>query len=212
MVQKLGTAVSGLPPNKRYIATHDSAGQSTYTESPEQVFNTVRGFGGLAHSYSISSVPAELTNDADVKAYRAEDGPTSYRRREIVSTQPSGANVLIIDVEPGGVSGMHRTVSIDFTICVIGEVECEMDSGDRVRLRPGVSSRFPLAEWQYYADRGQDHVVQRGTNHRWHNVSKTHPARAIAVTLPCIPFDIAGEMLKEVHITSKDWDQSKPKM
>lgn len=41
--------------------------------------------------------------------------------------------------------------------------------------------------------------MQRGTNHRWINASKTEPARFVAVTLPCVPFDIAGKKLEEVH-------------
>lgn len=76
----IGSAVQGLKPCKRYIATHDKAGKSIYAESPDQVFNAVPKFGGLAHSYSIASVPANLTHDADLKAYRSEDGPTSYTR------------------------------------------------------------------------------------------------------------------------------------
>jgi hypothetical protein len=32
------------------------------------------------------------------------------------------------------------------------------------------------------------------------NASKTEPARFVAVTLPCEPFEIAGKMLEEVHV------------
>lgn len=138
MSQSIGSAAAGLKPCKRYIATHDSTGKSVYAESPEQVFNAVPRFGGLARSFSIDSVPAKLANDADIKAYRAEEGPTSYKRREIVVPQP-GANLLVIDLEPGAVSAMHRTVSIDFSICCQGEIDHELDGGEKVRLYPGVS-------------------------------------------------------------------------
>ncbi|KAK3052191.1 hypothetical protein LTR09_006783 [Extremus antarcticus] len=191
--QMKGAAVEGLPPCKRYIATHDSNGISVYADSPEQVFNGIPGGGGVARSYSVSSVPANLTNDEDVKAYRAEEGATSYTRREIVNPEP-GANLLVIDLAPGAISAMHRTVSIDFSICVIGTIDHEVDSGDKVRLYPG------------------DHIVQRGTNHRWSNPSKTEPARFVATTLPCIPFDIAGKQLEELHIPSEEWDKSVSKM
>lgn len=49
----------------------------------------------------------------------------------------------------------------------------------------------------------QDHIIQRGTMHRWSNPSKTKPARFVACALPCVPFDIAGEKLKEVHVPNK---------
>lgn len=94
------------------------------------------GAGGLARSFAVGSVPANLTDDADIKAYRAEEGPTSYTRREIVPPQP-GANLLVIDLEPGAMSAMHRTVSIDFSICVQGEIDHELDAGEKVRLHPG---------------------------------------------------------------------------
>lgn len=81
MADKLiGAAVPGLNPCKRYIATHDKDGKSVYAKSPEQVFNGVPNVGGMARSYSINSVPANLTGDADMKAYRSEEGPTSFTR------------------------------------------------------------------------------------------------------------------------------------
>lgn len=49
----------------------------------------------------------------------------------------------------------------------------------------------------------QDHIIQRGTMHRWSNPSKTKPARFVACALPCVPFDIAGEKLKEMHVPNK---------
>jgi len=78
---------------------------------------------------------------------------------------------------------MHRTVSIDFSICVLGSIDMELDSGERVNLRPG------------------DHIVQRGTMHKWYNASKTEAARFVAVTLPCEPFEIAGKILGEIHVS-----------
>lgn len=60
----------------------------------------------------------------------------------------------------------------------------------------------------------QDHIIQRGTMHKWHNASQTEPARFIAITLPAEPFQIpgTGEMLTEEHVKgseAKDWDVSK---
>ncbi|KAK5175129.1 uncharacterized protein LTR77_000266 [Saxophila tyrrhenica] len=122
--QMIGTALPGLRPCKRYIAKHDANGVSVYDDSPDQVFNGIPGGGGVARSYSVNSVPANLTNDQDVKAYRAKEGPTSYTRREIVNPEP-GANLLVIDLAPGAVSAMHRTVSLDFSVCVQGEIDHE---------------------------------------------------------------------------------------
>ena len=45
--------------------------------------------------------------------------------------------------------------------------------------------------------------------HRWSNPSKTQSARFVAVSLPCKPFEVKGEMLREVHIASEKWDREK---
>jgi hypothetical protein len=38
--------------------------------------------------------------------------------------------------------------------------------------------------------------------HKWMNASKTEPARFVAVTLPCVPFEIGqtGRLLVEEHL------------
>ncbi|OQV07132.1 Cupin domain-containing protein [Cladophialophora immunda] len=177
---EMAQSVTTLPPVKRYIATHDANGKSVYLDTPPQQYFPVPDVGGLARSFSVSSVPAKLENDEDVKAYLGKEGPTSWTSPSIVT--PAGVNLLIVDLAPGGTSVMHRTVSIDFSVCVIGEIEHELDGGEKVLLRPG------------------DHIVQRGTMHRWHNASKTEPARFIATTVSCLPFDIAGKQLEEVHL------------
>lgn len=118
---------SGLPPNRRYIATHDAEGKSVYADSPDQVFRGAASAGYMARSYSVATVPAVLANEADIKAYTA--GPknvASFQRSEIVvpteNGKNNGANLLVVDLVPGGFSQMHRTVSIDFSICVIGSI------------------------------------------------------------------------------------------
>jgi len=91
----------------------------------------------------VGAVPAKLEGDADMKAYLAEDGATSWTSPSIVT--PNGVNSMIVDLEPGGVSDMHRTVSIDFSICVIGEILHELDGGETVLLKPGVSTLVLLS-------------------------------------------------------------------
>ncbi|KXL47817.1 MAG: hypothetical protein FE78DRAFT_163586 [Acidomyces sp. 'richmondensis'] len=118
-------------------------------------------------------------NDVDIRAYCQANGRTSFKKTNIVPTEP-GANLLVVDLEPDGT--MHRTISIDFSICCIGEIDHELDGGEKVRLHPG------------------DHIIQRGTMHRWLNALKTNPARFVACTIPCVPFDIAGKELEEIHI------------
>jgi len=134
---------SGLPPCKRHIATHDANGKSVYADFKEQTFNEAGTAGFKARSWSVANVPAKLGDDEDMKAYFAgPESVTSYQRPEIVvpsdGGKNNGANLVVVDLIPGGVSQMHQTVSIDFSICTIGTIIHELDSGERVTLKPGV--------------------------------------------------------------------------
>jgi len=195
------TITDMLPPNKRYITGHDASGKSVFKESPPQLYHGRENVGGMARSYAVSKIPAVLKDEADIKAYRSDDPaqhPTSYKATDIVVPNGTGANLVVVDLMPGGESQLHQTVSIDFSICVIGDIISEQDNGEQVHLKPGVRvSRNVFVEVLMSV---QDHIIQRGTMHKWINPSKTNAARFVAVTLPCEPFEIAGKMLEEVHL------------
>lgn len=92
---------------------------------------------------------------------------------------------------------MHRTVSIDYVIVTNGHLRMELDTGEMIDLYPG------------------DHVVQRGTMHKWHNPS-SEPTRFIAVIVPAEPFEIGstGKKAEEEHVAgseSKEWNVSQLK-
>ncbi len=137
--------VTSLPPCKRHIATHNAEVKSVYyADAPPQRYLPVANVGGLARSFSVASVPTKLADDQDLKAYLSPEGITSWTQPAIVT--PNGANLLVVDLAPGGVSMMHRTVSIDFSICTNGEIDHELDGGETVRLRPGVSKNKTRVE------------------------------------------------------------------
>ncbi|KAH8801358.1 hypothetical protein F5884DRAFT_862057 [Xylogone sp. PMI_703] len=173
-------SISELPPVKTHIASFDANGKSIYISSPPQQYFVYPNVAGVSRSYSVESIPAKLAKEGDAKGYLSNDGPTSWTLPHIASRE--GANLFVTDILPGAVSQMHRTVSLDFAICIAGELDHELDSGERVRLNPG------------------DHIIQRGTFHRWINPSKTEPARFIATTLACEPFEIGGKMLQEEYL------------
>lgn len=127
---------SGLPLCKRYVATHDGNGKSVYADLPEITSIVVPKVGALGRSWSVPNIPAKLGGDEDMKGYFAspEESVSSSQRREIVvppeGGKNNGANLLVIDIEPGGYSEMHQTVSIDFSICVIGTISWDSHSSD----------------------------------------------------------------------------------
>ena len=77
---------------------------------------------------------------------------------------------------PGSRSPMHRTESLDYGICLEGECDMELDGGETVTVRAG------------------DVVIQRGTNHVWHNRSDA-PCRFAWILLDARPVEIGGHRL-----------------
>ena len=128
---------SALRPNKRYITTHDASGRSIYAESPEQAFASNGAGGGFARSFALEGLPVNFADEEDIKKYLSKDSTASFKKHDIV-VPGGGVHLAVFDLGPGAESGMHRTKSIDFSICVVGEIEHELDSGEKVTLLPGV--------------------------------------------------------------------------
>jgi quercetin dioxygenase-like cupin family protein len=86
-------------------------------------------------------------------------------------------SVLRIGVLAAGArSPMHRTESLDYGICLEGECDMELDGGEVVTVRAG------------------DVVIQRGTNHVWHNRSDA-PCRFAWILLDAEPVTIGDRRL-----------------
>ncbi|KAF5643350.1 uncharacterized protein FTJAE_3150 [Fusarium tjaetaba] len=137
-------------PVKRYITGHDlNTGESIYIDAPDLCTAEVPGFGTASRSYATLKLPAELADDQDLKAHLSHSSPTSYTRgteflvpssglnTQTGQVELGGANVINLDIDPGAVGHMHRTVSLDISTSVMGEVYHELDSGQKVLLKPG---------------------------------------------------------------------------
>jgi len=91
---------------------------------------------------------------------------------------PGGTRCGVLEVQPGNeLHGQHRTDTIDYCVCLSGELEMRLDD-TIVVLSAG------------------DILVQRGTNHAWLNRGKK-PARLFFVLVdacPKRPGSISGPM------------------
>jgi len=161
------------PHVRRIITGHNNTGEAVIA-ADEQVAGT-----GLAEDagrtdamffglWATHEMPVDLGDDAMV------------RQREASSTTIVGSgsgSVLRIGVlAPGTRSPMHRTESLDYGICLEGECDMELDGGETVTVRAG------------------DVVIQRGTNHVWHNRGGA-PCRMAWILLDARPVEIAGRRL-----------------
>lgn len=100
-------------------------------------------------------------------------------------TISTGTVLRIVDMMPGALSPMHRTVSIDYGVVLEGEVELILNSGEKRVMKRG------------------DVSIQRGTNHAWRNVTKAEGggnggwARMMYVLLPVEKLEVGGKVLGE---------------
>jgi len=78
---------------------------------------------------------------------------------------------------------MHRTVSLDYGVVIIGEVELVLDSGETRLMKAG------------------DVCIQRATMHAWRNTSKTEWARMLYVLQPCLPVRVGDKEMEEDYGT-----------
>ncbi|KAF2823232.1 hypothetical protein CC86DRAFT_372261 [Ophiobolus disseminans] len=163
-----------LPSLKRFITTHDSSKKAVFSDniSEDNKFDRIPGAAfGLA--YVTKGFPVELNKDADLQVYKP------YLESPPGLVAAGGTVLRFVDMEPGLLSPMHRTVSLDYGVVIEGEVELVLDSGETRRMKRG------------------DVAIQRGTMHAWRNLSSTSWARMMYVLQECKPVEVEGEVLKE---------------
>jgi quercetin dioxygenase-like cupin family protein len=158
---------------RRIVTGHDADGHAAIV-ADEQLRGT-----GLAEDagrtdatffqlWATHEMPVSLTDEA--MARQREGSQTT-----ILGTG-SGSVLRIGVLAPGTRSPMHRTESLDYGICLEGECDMELDGGEGVTVRAG------------------DVIIQRGTNHVWHNRSPA-PCRLAWILLDAEPVTIAGRRL-----------------
>lgn len=133
---------SDLPPVQRVVTGHDARGLAVFRSedvSPTRMIPS--GDAAFLLIWTTAAVPADNNDETD------------GRDREAGLTLEGGSVIRIVDMLPGRASPMHRTNSIDYGIVIEGEIELELDSGEKRTIQRGGV------------------IVQRGTNHLWRNTS-----------------------------------------
>ncbi|CAH0019208.1 unnamed protein product [Clonostachys rhizophaga] len=165
-----------LPVVHRYITTHDESGNATFNTGVGEEIEFERSPLGadMFLSYSGNALPAPLSHDADLDTYKGHlvKKPESFMI-------PNGFVSRYIDYHPGAAPLWHRTITLDFGVVIEGEIQLELESGEKRILKKG------------------DVAVQRATNHAWSNPSKTEFARVFYVALDATAPIVNGKELAE---------------
>jgi quercetin dioxygenase-like cupin family protein len=158
---------------RRIVTGHDPSGRSIVVEDAQLMGTGLAEDSGRSDAsffqlWATHEMPVSLTDDAMVE----------QREGSITTVVGSGSgSVLRIGVlAPGARSPMHRTESLDYGICLEGECDLELDGGEVLTVRAG------------------DVVIQRGTNHVWHNRG-SDPCRFAWVLLDAQPHRVGGREL-----------------
>ena len=159
---------SGLPPVQRVVTGHNQDGRAiirSEDEAPTRLVPT--GDASFLLLWTTASVPADNNDE------------TEGRERDPGVTLEGGSAFRIVDILPGGESPMHRTNSIDYGIVMQGEIELELEDGQRTTVgENGV-------------------IVQRGTNHLWRNNSDK-PCRIAFILIEAPAYLHEGKPLEEL--------------
>ena len=165
-----------LRPIKRLVTTHNDQGLAVFSSALGEENERKPLPGGdaaFALGYTTKGFPVELSNDDDIETFK----PYLDNAPGIVVSD--GTVLRFVDMAPGHLSPMHRTVSLDYGVVIEGDIELVLDSGETRPMKRG------------------DIAIQRGTNHAWRNTSNTAWARMMFVLQPCKPIQIAGKTLGE---------------
>jgi quercetin dioxygenase-like cupin family protein len=154
---------NNYPPIRRIVTGHDDNGvarvlidalaTNAKTPSPGTVSTLI---------WSTDKSPADISTGTAIEDMGAR----------IIGTAPPahGTRFAVIDFPPGNKPFMHRTESVDYVICLEGEIEMDMDDST-VTMKAG------------------DIMIQRGTNHAWANRGKSR-ARVAFVLIDAEPLGI----------------------
>src|SRR5258707_2211089 len=115
----------------------------------DELLTGVARFGGIAgvELWSTDQMPVDNSPAAD-GAQRA--GFVKHILPNYVGTG-GGTTVRINEILPGNERFTHRTETVDYCVQVSGELDCELESGEVVHLKPG------------------DVFINRGGLHTWVN-------------------------------------------
>ena len=153
------TQTRQAPKMRRVVTGHDADGKAVvWLDGNASNHKFPDGHVSSTMMWSTEALPSDFLGSVD-------DGS------RVLGTNPppGGSRFTMMEFQPGNeLRGLHRTDTIDYVICISGEMTMYLDDGVTVVLRPG------------------DVLIQRGTNHGWVNTGSV-PCRLAVVLLDGAP-------------------------
>ncbi len=168
---------------RRIVTGHNASGIAV-VKTDEWVTAATRGIAGITgcEIWSTDQMPIDNSAAADA-AQRAG----LVKHNNYVGTG-GGTTFRIDELAPGNARFTHRTETLDYCIQLSGEVDCELESGEVVHMKPG------------------DVLIQRGTTHTWVNRGSV-PSVGAAVMIDAKPVEVDGKELRSFFPTQQKGDK-----
>ena len=154
------TNATRKPPRVRRIVTgHDAAGKAVVWLDGE----------ATNHKYPDDKVSSTMVWSTDATPTSFLGDADEGNRMLGTNPPPGGSRFTVMEFQPGNeLHGLHRTDTVDYVICISGEMTMVLDDGVTVTMHPG------------------DIMIQRGANHGWVNKGSA-PCRLAVVLLDGTP-------------------------
>ena len=166
---------------RRIVTGHNASGLSA-VKTDELLPGVSRGIAGITgwELWSTDQMPVDNSPAADA-AQRA--GFVKHLIPNYVGTG-GGTTFRIDEIAPGAARFTHRTETVDYCIQLSGELDCELESGEVVHLKPG------------------DVFINRGGLHTWVNNGSV-PTLGAAIMVDAKPVEVNGKELRTVYPNKK---------
>ena len=168
---------------RRIVTGHNAAGKAVI-KTDEQIAAVPRIGAGIsgAEIWSTDQMPIDNSAAADAAQRAGFVNHTNY------VGDGGGTTFRINEFAPGCVRFTHRTETMDYAIQLSGELDCELENDEVVRLKPG------------------DVLIQRGTIHTWVNKGSV-PAVIAFILIDAKPVEVNGTEMRTVFPTLPKGDR-----
>ncbi|HJY57714.1 MAG TPA: cupin domain-containing protein [Streptosporangiaceae bacterium] len=162
----------------RVVTGHDASGKAV-VKTDEQITGVPRIAAGISGCEIWSTERMPIDNSSAAGAAQRTGFVTQYNQYNYVGTG-GGTTFRINEFAPGNARFTHRTETMDYALQLSGELDCELDSGEVVHLKPG------------------DVIVQRGTIHTWVNKGPV-PAVIAFILIDATPDEVNGKEMRTIY-------------
>ncbi|KAJ0309079.1 hypothetical protein COL5a_001200 [Colletotrichum fioriniae] len=135
-----------------HITTHDATGKAVFSHASATRESHQVPSGSIQVVASTHNTQLDLSSEADIVQYKIDRTQSLFLSSRVI-TPDKGTSALVTVLNPGEEWPMHRTMTFDVVYMLEGVVELHLDSGEKRVVRAG------------------DLVTQRGTKHKWVNVT-----------------------------------------